>query len=252
MKAKVQTQTPTSAPEIDFGAVGASCDPVVFPSLFCAGSNAERLTRDFLSGLARRICRDTDIQIENIIDEAGYAELRDFRLTQYHRRRGYLPALVRPDGGDDLDRSSYLFLARCDGAPVATVRFCFDSLEVEKYYDGAQLEAFLGPDFRNTTVEVSRLVADPKTAPKGIVEAIVTYGGLAIFFLTQFHSYTAYARSGVRQGAFGFSFDDEREIFSIQSRGDHSYELLRGAFMRDLIRIMTDYRDVAPFRPVLV
>jgi GNAT superfamily N-acetyltransferase len=185
------------------------------------------------------------------VHRSELGEVGAFRVRHYRRcANAYLLEELDADGLDELDARAFVYAARCDGQIVATVRAVPAPFEIDRYIPRARLRAAVGTEL-DRHVEVSRMLADPRFASRGIGSAMIGFGGVHLMMNTAYRGYLAYIRiSGDRPEA---RFPGASTVlrFRIPARGSHEYAVVAGTIGVDALwRGVGRVRSISGRHPV--
>lgn len=187
------------------------------------------------------------------VGHAGLAEVGAFRIRHYRdSASAYLLDQLDANGLDDLDASSFVYVARSGGQIVATLRAVPAPFELDHYVPRERLQAAVGGDL-DRYVEVSRMLADPRLAKRGIGSATVGFGGIDLLMNTKYRGYFAYVRLVGDRPETRFPGASTVLKFQIPARGSHEYAVMAGTIGIDAlwrgigrIRTISGRRTLAP------
>jgi GNAT superfamily N-acetyltransferase len=164
------------------------------------------------------------------LDEVGAFRIRHYRESA----SSYLIEQLDSNGLDDLDARSFVYAARSDGRIVATLRATPAPFEIDRHVPRDRLRAAIGDELERY-VEVSRMLADPRFASRGIASAMVSFGGVDMMLNTPYRGYLAYIRLAGARPEARLAGASTVLKFQIPSRGDHEYAVVAGAISVDAL-----------------
>ncbi|MCG8417353.1 MAG: hypothetical protein MJE77_05345 [Proteobacteria bacterium] len=159
------------------------------------------------------------------------AELDAFRRRQYQRLLPYMLPTLERDRQEGYDERSWVFAARYNGQIIATARMTPHPFESMDHVAPAAMHSFIGEDLQHTYVEYSRVVVSPDITVHGLMAGMLTYAGLRMLTTTSYRKYFGYASARVAPKFQQFGVDTADFQFTIPSRGDHVYTLVKGDFL---------------------
>lgn len=168
-------------------------------------------------------------------DTKQLAALGQMRLKWYQAKLPYLLPEFSTNGLDAYDAHSFLFAAWAGDQVVATIRATPYPYETLKYVPETEMSTWLGEGWRTHYLEWGRLLAVSPEGVNRVTPALITYAGLYLFGLTSYGRYFGYTRPKVKK-SFGLFLMEENTLqFTIPHRGEHSYLLIKGAFLKGVL-----------------
>ncbi len=173
------------------------------------------------------------LHFSQVSTEDEWEKVKALRLRVYADKAPYMLDHINSDGSDEYDNHSVVFAAWWHGMAVGTIRFTPYPFESSKFMSAAELNAFLGQQKQHDYLEWSRLLIEKNCAIKRLSTALIVYAGLSAIFKTGYRQYFGYSKSKVRNTFSTFSLDKNIREFSIPSRGEDNYLMLKGDFLQD-------------------
>jgi hypothetical protein len=174
-----------------------------------------------------------------IQSEKERQQLKAFRLATYANNLAYMLNQIGESGLDAYDDYSTIYAAWYKDNLVASIRLTPYPYESTKYIATPTLGHYLGEGWEKNYVEWSRLLIDTSFHIKGLLKTITIYAGLHTLANTHYAYYFGYTRRQVRRLFSSFELDNTSLSFTIPSRGNHSYSLLKGSFLSDYEKVKT-------------
>lgn len=222
-----------------------------FPILTEKLSNSELLvknpqTDELIEAMINMLCchliREEDSKIQGTLrfnevkTPAEWSKVIDLRLKVYQKTNQYmLNELV--SGTDEYESRSSVYAAWIGDAPVATIRLTPYPFETTKYIEEEKLIQFLGEDYRETYLEWSRLLVDPDNKIMRLMPALIVYAGMQALIKSHYKKYFGFTKPIVRRLMQKFCIAGDTLEFSIPSRENNHYLLLKGDFLTDFWRL---------------
>jgi hypothetical protein len=161
-----------------------------------------------------------------------WSKVIDLRLKIYQKTNQYMLNELT-SGTDSYDARSSIYAAWIGDVAVATIRLTPFPFETMKYINEEKLMQFLGHDYKETYLEWSRLLVDPDTKNIQIMPALLIYAGMKALTNSHYKRYFGYTKPLVRRLMQKFCIENDMLEFSIPSRNNNKYLLLKGNFLRD-------------------
>lgn len=180
------------------------------------------------------------LRFRQVSSPEDWADVRNFRLQQYAIARPYMLGELDSTGGDDLDARSFVYAAWLDAQPVATIRLTPYPAETQRYVARAHLDRFLGEDWPNRYLEWSRLLI-ARTGIEQLLTGLLVFACLNVFSQTDYTGYFGYASTRVTPVFRRFSMTADSFLFTIPNRGEHQYNMLKGDFATDWMRVSQSF-----------
>ncbi len=193
------------------------------------------LANQFVSGADEPICFGL------VETEETWQEVREARLKIYRESSSHLSKLVDVHGTDSYDANAFVFYARYQQAIVGTIRLNRYPFEVMKFIDTERLTDFLGANWNQRYLEISRLAVEPLPGLTGVSNALVVYASLITACSTQYKHYMAYSHPKLRDRVFKFQQHKETLYFKIPERRAIDYVLFKGTFWEDFSALIAQH-----------
>lgn len=168
-----------------------------------------------------------------------FNQVKALRLKIYNENLPYMLNQIHESGSDEYDDRSLIFAISYNNSMIASIRATPYPFETLNYIDQSRLTDFLGPDWRNSYLEWSRLLVDTSFKLKRLVNLLTIYAGLYILTNTNYMNYFGYARPRVKRILSRFRLSDNALSFMIPNRGTHEYLLIKGSFADDFLNLKT-------------
>lgn len=188
----------------------------------------EYLLHNFLSQSAI-----SQFNFSQVKDRHEKNQLKQFRLKIYEQQLPYMLTEIHSTGLDDYDEHSFIFAAWYNNQMAASIRLTPHPFETSRFLSHGQLTHFLGINWQSHFLEWSRLIVDRSLKLNEAARALTIYAGLFILIKTSFTQYFGYTKPTVRRVFSRFKLEKETLSFTIPSRGNHPYDLLKGSFITD-------------------
>lgn len=200
------------------------------------GNRRERLVHAFLEKLANYAVvqkqSPEELRFGLVCERADMVAVGRMRQRVYAVKLPYLLQELAADGTDAFDANSYVFAVWRGDQVVATLRATRYPYETMQHVSESKLSGWLGQGWDSEYIEWGRLLVDRTDGLNRLVPALVTYAGLYVYWLTSYRKYFGYARLKVRPSFGGFLTEQSPFTFQIPRRGEHSYSLMKGEFLR--------------------
>lgn len=176
-----------------------------------------------------------NLHFGQIETEFDWSALRAFRLTNYAKSLKYMLNELNDEGTDSYDSHSFVFAVWLKGKVIASIRLTPFPFETTQFIEPEKLDQFLGANWKDSYLEWSRLLVDTSYKINNLVTALTVYAGLTILNTTHYKGYFGFTKPLVRRILSRFQIEEENMQFSIPTRGNQAYYLLKGNFVNDYI-----------------
>lgn len=220
-------------------AATSSRERSVSPARFVAppawvGSRRERMIHVVLDKLANAMVQKRGaeaLRFGMVRDAAQLAAVGRMRRRVYEARLPYMLEELAADGTDADDTHSFVFAAWQGDQVVGTIRLTPYPYETLRHIPEADLSRWLGKGWDTEYVEWSRLLVDSTAGLNRLSPALVTYSGLYVHWLASYPKSFGYIRAKSLESLANFKHEQSAFTFKIPHRGDHSYSLVKNAFL---------------------
>lgn len=195
------------------------------------------LANKFVSG-----CSES-LTIGMVDNDEIWQEVKEARLRIYKKSNKRYQSLANENGEDSYDSNSYVFYARYKEKLIGSIRLNRYHFEVNKFVECSQLDGFLGPNWQEKYLEISRLSMEPIPEATNISNALIVYASLITACSTPYKYYLAYSHPRLRDMVFKFQQHEEMLTFKIPERRSINYVLFKGAFWQDFLSIINQHKE---------
>ncbi|MDC0708886.1 hypothetical protein POL68_10450 [Stigmatella sp. ncwal1] len=157
------------------------------------------------------------------------------RLRVYQAKLPYLLQELSENGLDAYDAHSFIFAIWHGNQVVATIRATRYPYETSKYVPESDLAQWLGKRWNTKYLEWGRLLVETTSGVNRLTPAIITYAAVYLHASTGYRHYFGYTRPHVRSSFGKFQVRTDALTFRIPARGEHSYQLLKGSFLYNVL-----------------
>ncbi len=180
-----------------------------------------------------------------VTSQEDLEKVGQFRLKAYEFKKPYMVNALDSKGLDILDNSSKVFAAWINNQVVATVRLSHFPFESSDLIDPQILQEFLGQDYQNQYLEWSRLLINPEIKSTALLPSLIYFAGMHILKIDGYPYYFGYSTPIVRKLFSRFGISSRQVNFTIPSRGEHKYYLLKGSFFESFMHLQNKDVKVA-------
>lgn len=202
-----------------------------------------------LEELALSLTDDTKkefITLSVIETEQQYEAVKKFRVSAYDAMDiPYTRFLINDDGSDSHDDRSIIFAAWLGHRVIATIRLTAWPFEICSYLEDSRVSRVMAPDWKNESLEFSRLVVSKSERVRNLGRVISAYAVFYAAIYSKYKRYVGYAKPAIKKSVLHFEFDDNNIIFLIPNRGRQEYLFLSGSFDSDLMAVAKLHPDIS-------
>jgi hypothetical protein len=202
------------------------------------GALRERLVHALAQEVANAVVqkpREETLRFGLVTEPDELAEVGRLRLRVYQQKLPYLLQELSAEGLDGHDAHSFIFAAWRGDRMVASLRATRYPYETLRYVPEQALASWMGEGWKTDYLEGGRLLVDTTQGLNRVTPALVSYVGLYLHGLTAYRKFFGYARPKSRRSFGGFLMEQHSLHFRIPTRGEHSYTLFKGEFLKGVL-----------------
>lgn len=173
-----------------------------------------------------------DVRFSEVKTDQEWNQIFDLRVKVYQSTNPYMLNELTAGKDSDEERSS-VYAVWFKDVPIATIRLTPYPFETLKYVEEKQLGAFLGEDYKENYLEWTRLLVDHDFKIPHVMPALLAYAGMKVLTGSGHQKYLGYTKPIIRRLMKKFNIDSETLEFTIPSRENNRYLLLKGDFYND-------------------
>jgi hypothetical protein len=218
------------------GAGGLQVQVVALPER--RGSLRERLVHSLSEAVANLVVqkpRSERLRFGLVREPEELAAVGRMRLRVYQAKLPYLLQELSADGTDAYDAHSFVFAAWRGDKVVATVRATRYPYETLRYVPEQEFSQWLQDGWNTDYLEWGRLLVDTSEGLNRVTPALITYAGLHLHWLTPYRKAFGHTRPHAKRSFDLFRMDVSSLTFRIPHRGEHSYLLVKGDLLNNVI-----------------
>lgn len=198
--------------------------------------NAYLISDAMINALCGKFLNNEKVVFSEIKTRDEFEKVLQLRLKVYAHSNAYLLQELNA-GQDDFESRSVVYAAWVNDQPIATIRLTPYPFETLRHLDELSLAQFLGDDYKTDYLEWSRLLVDSDFHDHRVMPALLIYAGMKVLTSSTYTQYFGFTKPVVRRLFRKFNIQNEIKSFSIPSRDNNDYHLLKGSFLEDFWRL---------------